>query len=454
MKILQTSTLLKKTHSFTILNSINVDIEVTNNPYLLPLEELFIMAARINKRRSFLFVSKVLGKHLPINPNKGLLTAALLGHRYIETVKGIDAKERDSLVNMFHQDEPFFHSKAFIPKHINPVVIGFAETATSLGHAFFDCFENADYFHTTREDIFDSEPSITFEEEHSHATSHRCYIPIELIDNDREIILVDDEMTTGKTAINIIRSIHSQFPRKEYTIVSILDWRSDEHIKQVKQLEEEFGVNINIVSLLAGKILVDQVKEVDEVNVKNGEGDLQVKPTTEVLSLSSFFRKTNPLKLTGQQGYTHFIEETGRFGISSDRNECLHRKITAAASVLKKKRTANKTLCLGTGEFMYIPMKIAGEMGSDVFYQSTTRSPIYTANVDGYGARYGITFPNPENEAISHYVYNIPPGEYDELFVFIEREVKKENLSPMLNQLEKLQLKSIKIVFFARVVEV
>ncbi|OLS37765.1 phosphoribosyltransferase family protein [Bacillus sp. MRMR6] len=452
MKILQTSTLLKKTHSFTILNSIHVDIEVTDNPYLLPLEELFIMAARINKRRSFLFVSKVLGKHLPINPNKGLLTGALLGTRYIETIKGIEAEKRESLINLFHQEEPFFHYKAFIPKHINPVVIGFAETATSLGHAFFDCFENADYFHTTREEIFDKEPSITFEEEHSHATSHRCYIPIELIENDREIILVDDEMTTGKTAINIIRSIHTQFPRKEYTIVSILDWRSDEHINQVKQLEEEFGVIVHIVSLLAGKILVDPFKKVDEVHGKQAEDDLQDKPTTEVLSLSlsPFFSKTKSFKLTGQQGNTHFIEETGRFGINSDRNESLHRKITAAASVLKKNRTGTRTLCLGTGEFMYIPMKLAAEMGGDVSYQSTTRSPIYTANVDGYGARYGITFPNPEDEAICHYVYNIPPGEYDELFVFIEREVMEEKLRPVLTQLEKLQIKSIKIVFFAQ----
>jgi hypothetical protein len=50
---------------------------------------------------------------------------------------------------------------------------------------------------------------------------------------------------------------------------------------------------------------------------------------------------------------------------------------------------------------------------------------------------------------VAHFVYNIPPCEYDELFVFFEREVSAENLQPLVKQLENLQLKSIKIVFFS-----
>ena len=87
MKDTQISILSKKTYSYTILDKITVDIEVTANPYQLHLEELFTMAARINKKRSFLFVSKVLGKHLPIQPQKGLITAALLAARYAESIR-------------------------------------------------------------------------------------------------------------------------------------------------------------------------------------------------------------------------------------------------------------------------------------------------------------------------------------------------------------------------------
>jgi hypothetical protein len=449
MKKSQTSTLLKKTHSFTILDAINVDIEVTDNPYLLPLEDLFTMAARINKKRSFLFVSKVLGKHIPITPQKGLLIAALLGIRYAESIKGLNPSEKDRLLTSYSEEKPSYQSTSFIPKEVNPVVIGFAETATSLGHAFFDCFLNAEYFHTTREELKDIMPPVTFEEEHSHATSHRCYIPLEMISNEREVILVDDEMTTGKTALNIIQSIHDQFPRKEYTVVSILDWRSGEHISEFERLENTLGITINVVSLLAGKVQVNQFQKIPE-HSNNSEHSQTVKQPIEEISLSSFFKDTGLSVLSCQPSQAPFIEETGRFGISSDRNTSLHQQITDAAKYLYEKRKGTKTLCLGTGEFMYIPMKLAAEMGNNVLFQSTTRSPIHIAKVEAYGARYGMNFTNPEDESVAHFVYNIPPNEYDEVFIFFEREVTMEKLQPLLKQFEKLQIKSIKIVFFSQ----
>jgi hypothetical protein len=428
---------------YTILDAINVDIEVTENQYQLPLEELFTMAARINKKRSFLFVSKVLGKHLPIHPKKGLLTAALLAARYAESVKGLNGQVTKDLIETFVQKEPQFQSAAFIPKSVNPVVIGFAETATALGHAFFDCFLGAEFFHTTREEISSLTPSITFEEEHSHATSHRCYIPLDMINNEREIILVDDEMTTGKTAINIIESIHAQFPRKKYSVVSILDWRSEENKQQFAQLEKTLGISINIVSLVSGKVHVEANGQLQEQEKPHTYQEIE--PSIEKLSLSAFFEKT----CSSINNSTSLIKETGRFGTNSHDNKVLHKKISAAAAVLRQHRTGANTLCLGTGEFMYIPMKLAAEMGNHVSYQSSTRSPIYIQNIEGYGARHGISFPNPEDLDVAHFVYNITPGEYDEIFVFLEREVPAENLQPFLKQVEKLQIKSIKIVFFS-----
>jgi Phosphoribosyl transferase/TRSP domain C terminus to PRTase_2 len=446
MKKSQTSTLSKKKYSYTILDAINVDIDVTENPYLLPLEELLVMAARINKKRSFLFVSKVLGKHLPINPQKGLLTAALLGARFVESVKGMECDIKESLITAFSRKEPSFHSSSFITKKVNPLIIGFAETATALGHAFFDCFESAEYFHTTREEMTDIEPSITFEEEHSHATSHRCYIPLDMINNDREIILVDDEMTSGKTALNIIQSIHSKFPRIEYTVVSILDWRSPENKNQFEQLEKALGITINIVSLIAGKVQVNQFKPINDL-IEDLEDQKPMQSSIEKIPLSSFFEMTAHSE---QRNPIPFIIETGRFGIESMGNKSLHQKISEVGAFLQHFRRGENTLCLGTGEFMYIPMKIASELGSNVFYQSTTRSPIYIQNLEGYGARYGVSFPNPEDNQVSHFVYNIPPSYYDELFVFFEREVNEINLQPLLIELEKLQIKSIKIVFFSQ----
>ena len=443
MKDTQISTLSKKTFTYTILDTITVDIEVTANPYQLPLEELFTMAARINKKRSFLFVSKVLGKHLPINPQKGMLTAALLAARYTESIKGSNCQFTNEFIQSFSQKKPQFKSTAFIPKSINPVVIGFAETATALGHAFFDCFAGGEYFHTTREEISSLTPSITFEEEHSHATSHRCYIPLNMIDNEREIILVDDEITTGKTAINIIQSIQAQFPRKEYTVVSILDWRSEVNKQQFAELEKTLGITINNVSLMSGSVQVNESGKLQEQNQQNTYQEIE--SSIEIISLSDFFEGECP----SINNKALLIKETGRFGTDSIKNNELHTKISEAAKMIRQYRTGAKTLCLGTGEFMYIPMKLAMEMGESVFYQSTTRSPIYIQDIYGYGARHGLSFPNPEDPNVAHFVYNIPPGEYDELFVFFEREVPVENLQSLLNQLKKLKIKSIKIVFFS-----
>lgn len=67
----------------------------------------------------------------------------------------------------------------------------------------------------------------------------------------------------------------------------------------------------------------------------------------------------------------------------------------------------------------------------------------------GYGARFGESFPNPEDLSITHFVYNIPPGFYDELFVFMERKVELESLQPLLKELEKLQIKMIRLVYFS-----
>jgi hypothetical protein len=442
MKSIQVSTLSKKKYLFNILDFLQAEIEVAENHFDLPIEELFTMAARINKKRSFLFVSKLIGKHIPINPNKGLLTSALMAVRYYEEVIGMEYQRKEELLSSFKMDSPSFSPLSFIPTSHSPVIIGFAETATALGQAFFDCFEGADYFHTTRESLYDQTSVIAFEEEHSHATSHRCYIPQDLIQNDKEIILVDDELTTGKTALNIIRSIHSKFPRSEYSIVSILDWRTEEDKQEFKQIEQSLGITIHVVSLIAGSVHVKQLKNPQEPN-DNTEMISETESSIEFLSIPEIFSMMtdkNP----------PYLKETGRFGIQHKEKKYIYPKISEVAAFLEKTRVGEKTLCLGTGEFMYLPMKIASEMGSGIFYHSTTRSPIYIQNELGYGVRFGASFPNPEDKTVSHFVYNIPPDFYDDLFLFFEREVEYENLEPLLRELKQTRIKSIKIVFFAK----
>lgn len=436
-----------------VLNQLAVDIQITENPYALTPDDLFQMAARMNKKRSFLFVSKVLGKHIPINPRMGLLTGALLANRYMESVKGIETGCREELLFSFLNDSKWYVDEPFIDERVNPVIIGFAETATALGHAFYHSFKQADFFHTTREELSGIAPVITFEEEHSHATSHRCYVDESILNNDREIILVDDEMTTGKTNINIIRSIHARFPRKMYTVVSILDWRAGEHIQLYKNLEQELGVTIQSVSLLKGNIQISGTLEVDEQLAKEIESISHTAAISTINLNERFSYELAPINYPsisqdGEINNIPFSSETGRFGISSAFNRLMDQSLKEVGQFLASLRTGKKVLCLGTGEFMYMPMKLASYMGQGVSYQSTTRSPIYIENREHYGAQYGITFQNPEDWRVQHFVYNIPPNEYDQLFVFFERAVSMERLQPMINELKKTNIPDIKVVFF------
>jgi hypothetical protein len=451
MKSTETLTLSNTKYSFNILDSIKTDIQVGENHYRLPIESLFSMAARINKKRSFLFVSKLIGKHLPINPKLGLLTGALLAARYYESVHGEECPYKDEWLSSFLMSEPIFTKLSFISSQVNPLIIGFAETATALGHAFFDCFEKADYFHTTREVLYGRDPLITFEEEHSHATSHRCYIPEGMIANKREIILVDDELTTGRTALNIIRSIHAKFPRKEYSVVSILDWRSEDNKQEFAKLETLLGITIHVVSLLSGNVQVEQLKNIEHPEGSSPTASINV-PVMEEIHLPEIFAEVQvPSVLTNQEiNPVPFIGETGRFGINSALNEENQQKLKSIGKMLAERRSGAKTLCLGTGEFMYLPMKIAAEMGSGVFFQSSTRSPIFIQNRNGYGARYGLSFPNPEDFSIPHFIYNFACGDYDDVFLFFEREPDRANVLPLLTELEKTKIGSIKLIYFMK----
>ncbi|MBJ8193852.1 phosphoribosyltransferase domain-containing protein, partial [Bacillus cereus] len=63
--------------------------------------------------------------------------------------------------------------------------------------------------------------------------------------------------------LNIIRDIQEHFPRKQYVIASLLDWRTDSDEQAFTDLEAELGITITPLSLLKGKIEVQGVPILD-----------------------------------------------------------------------------------------------------------------------------------------------------------------------------------------------
>lgn len=147
-------------------------------------QELAAVAKRENnKKRSYLVVNRLQGKHVPVSPGKALRMFGSLAELLLEEYQG----ER-------------------------LLLIGFAETATAIGAAVAEKL-GALYIQTTREQIRDVE-YFYFSEQHSHATEQKLVKDdldrvMERVDR---IIFIEDEITTGNTIRNIIELLKKAYP--------------------------------------------------------------------------------------------------------------------------------------------------------------------------------------------------------------------------------------------------
>lgn len=426
---------------YNVLNKFIADVLVTHNPYEFEQQQLFDMALRINPKRSFLFVSKVLGKHLAVAPQLPLLTSHLLAHRFLEVRQQLQhplalqiahaIKTGENLTTMLQQ------SKSTRLTSKRPLaIIGFAETATALGHAFFDALDgDVRFIHTTREQLANKQPTINFEEEHSHASSHRLYGDDQFFSENAELVLVDDEMTTGKTNVNIIRQMHKNYPHiKMYTLVSILDWRNEEHEQYIADLAIELEIEIHAVSLLKGKFHVTEIGELPQEEPtkflkcypEKIDYSFEYDMAPDLLACSS-------LGELGNVTCANFYKGSGRFSLSVAQQQHFEKRLDCIISRLTKLRSGGKCLVLGTGEFMYIPMMIAANMGENVVFHSTTRSPIYAHEQSLIYNKF--SFKSAEFPGVTNYLYNVPVGQYEDVFIVYERVLDQEAAAMLKNSL-------------------
>ncbi|MEK4229765.1 phosphoribosyltransferase family protein [Solibacillus sp. FSL H8-0538] len=440
--------------SYNILDKIEASIKLVNNPYQFEEHQLFDMAMRINEKRRFLFVSKVLGKHLAIAPQLPILTSELLARRFIELRQQQENAQTAAIVEALKTQEQLQETIEKIRNSplnsATPLkIIGFAETATALGHAFFNAFTgDVQFVHTTREQLACRAPVITFEEEHSHASSHRVYLhnPA-FFDGDGEVVLVDDEMTTGKTNLNIIRQLHTSFPHlKVFTLVAILDWRNAEHQEAVQQLAQELNIKIHSVALMSGHFDAKNIGTLPEPQ------SLLIGEKTDVLHYFSIADYVAS-ELVQESSLCSQLEEykipyymgSGRFSLTSIEQGEMSLRLQTVIPKLVAMRTGKKCLVIGTGEFMYNPMYVASQMGPDVYYQSTTRSPIYAHEKSLIYNKF--VFHSPEFPGVINYLYNIGTHDYDDIFLMFERILDEGALRELVAALQK-QCRSVHIITF------
>lgn len=455
MNIRTLSASCENTYIYDILDGLSVQVRERENPYKLPIDAFFEMAARKNKKRGFLFVSKLLGKHIPIHPALPLLSSRLLACQFAEKVLDFVPEFTEYVTEAIRQKQSLTEvyenlQEETISLPVPMTFIGFAETATALGHGFFDCFENAAYIHTTREELAETQPFISFEEEHSHATAHRCYAQdARIFDNENPIVLIDDEMTTGKTTVNIIRSIQEKYPRQEYYTVSLLDWRSEENRLRFRELEEELQIRIKTISLLSGTI---EVYGSPTTGGENHEPECRDKRTfieRNHIPLSFSYLPYTSIDGSGKFNKNGFMPCTGRFGIESSERTGIFKAAKTVGRELKSLRRGERALCLGTGEFMYFPMLVSVHMGEGVSCHSTTRSPVHPVKREGYAVQHALQFASPTDPSVNNFVYNIPRNGFDEIFVFLERDEATEQMDSMLSALSATGIETVHLIIFS-----
>lgn len=147
-------------------------------------QELAAVAKRENnKKRTWLVVNRLQGKHVPVSPGKALRMFDSLADLLLEEYQG----ER-------------------------LLLIGFAETATAVGAAVAEKL-GALYIQTTREQIRDVE-YFYFSEQHSHATEQKLVKDDldQVMERVDRIIFIEDEITTGNTIRNIIELLKKAYP--------------------------------------------------------------------------------------------------------------------------------------------------------------------------------------------------------------------------------------------------
>ncbi|MBK6043448.1 phosphoribosyltransferase [Streptomyces sp. MBT55] len=381
------------------------------------LRELLGLALRRNPKRAHLLVSNVLGKHVPQRPSVVYGAGYGLGER-VRALLGEEEARR-------------------------AVVLGYAETATGLGHAVADGLRDAPYLHSTRRPVAGVAQAGGFEEAHSHATSH-LLLPEdpELLAGGAEastLVLVDDEFSTGNTVLNTIRALHELHPRGRYVIVALVDMRSPADRDRLTAFATEIGARVDLVTRSTGTVtLPDGVLERGQALVAAQETE-QAEAAREAgeageASASAPPAAPAPAPVTRvDAAWPAGVPDGGRHGFTPAHRAALEAALPGMAERIADALGAGarqgRVLVLGFEELMYAPLRLGTALeetlGADaeVRYSTTTRSPVLAVDDPGYAIRTRLVFPahdTPADGPGDRYAYNVAGAGFDAVVAVVD----------------------------------
>ncbi len=334
-------------------------LSLTLKQSALPLEDLLDFAVRRNPKRGFLFVSRVLGKHIPVSPATAQQTYTALA--------------------------------AALPALEQPHFIGLAETATALGEGVFRAWQDQQHgvllgkrgtFQTTTRYLTRRPMLLRFDEPHSHAPAHILYDPGPVARQATELVLIDDELSTGTTLQNLAAAWLAQHPQvRRVVLVSLTDW-----CPRRAELAATLGVPTDFVSLSRGHFEFWPNPQWPQPTLPAVTGNGADK--TELLAACS-----------PRYGDLPPLPDPAALGLDVTCGE--------------------RVLVLGSGEYQYPAYALAlalAQQGAAAAFSATTRSPI----LPGLAIHSSLTFNDSVRDGIPNFLYNVQPDQWDRIVLTYE----------------------------------
>ena len=384
--------LIYQTNSATGKNGLD-----KNTPYQL--EDLLGFAQRINPKRAFLFVSKVLGRHIPVAPGT-------MRHAFTD------------LANLVPDD---------LPEPI--LVIGMAETAVGLSagvhQALQTRYPNALLLNSTRHSQHNKNNTetllTTFSEDHSHASQHLIYqsadkaIQAQLLAS-KTLIMVDDEASTGNTCVNVVTALRNAglTELEQVHLTTLVDWSLNQNQAQA-DVDDNISARLPNIDFHRHHLLSGAWTWTDAPNPEP-----ITMPSVDTTEAGSY-----ALGDTGNWGRFPTLDSTDGFAFYLTKFQAAFNLFNQRAQFEKEQfdneQLPKRILVLGSNEFVWLPFLLAEWLetqtqNATVKFSALTRSPIAL----GGAITTMLSFSDNYGLGMTNFAYNVEPSDWDLIVLCVE----------------------------------
>ena len=363
------------------------------------LEDLLGFAQRINPKRAFLFVSKVLGRHIPVAPS---------------TMR----RAFTDLANLVPDD---------LPEPI--LVIGMAETAVGLSagvhQALQTRYPNALLLNSTRHAQHNDDNTetllTTFSEDHSHASQHLIYQSADTVTQaqllaSKTLIMVDDEASTGNTCVNVVTALRNAglTELEQVHLTTLVDWSLNQNQAQA-DVDDNISARLPNIDFHRHHLLSGAWIWTDALNPKS-----ITMPSVDTTEAGS-----QPLGNTGNWGRFPTLDSTDGFDNYLLKFQTAFKVFNKQAQFEKEQfdnaQLPQRILVLGSNEFVWLPFLLAEWLetqtqNATVKFSALTRSPIAL----GGAITTMLSFNDNYGLGMTNFAYNVEPSDWDLIVLCVE----------------------------------